>query len=205
VSDTLLSPPSPPSDLNSLPTVKNKRWPWAIGVVSTLAIGVGVAVSISGGHSTALPAAEAQTTAEVGTSCDRAVGDADGLRCIKGKWNPVSLLPAAAKSYTKGSNSGYKLADDDYTLIVDGEGLDYGNGDADFDDAKKVLKNLGASEALLARMGNTRALDGTQDASWSDDDGVCPGGSGQHRVAFTVSWSYHPDNGLDLVITQEIE
>jgi hypothetical protein len=36
-------------------------------------------------------------------------------------------------------------------------------------------------------MQNTRALDGMQDASWDN---------------YKATWSFHPDNGFDLIITE---
>lgn len=53
-------------------------------------------------------------------------------------------------------------------------------------DLRLLLNELGFnSAAVLARMGNTRALDGTQNAT--GDQG-------------TAYWSYHPDDGLSLVL-----
>lgn len=49
-----------------------------------------------------------------------------------------------------------------------------------------VLRALGTSESIQAQMGRTTAMMGVQDA---ESDGI------------EYSWSYHPDNGVDLVIT----
>lgn len=48
----------------------------------------------------------------------------------------------------------------------------------------ELLRDLGFSDGVVARMEGTRALDGTQEAE------------GTHA---TVSWTYHPDNGLRMV------
>ena len=53
---------------------------------------------------------------------------------------------------------------------------------------RSMLEELGFSSAVVSRMGNTRALDGTQRA---EGDGV------------NVTWSYHPDDGLSLVFEAE--
>lgn len=58
-----------------------------------------------------------------------------------------------------------------------------------FSDVTCVLDALGAPSSIKARMDTTRALDGRQTGSWS---------------GFTVSWGYHPDNGLNVIVeTQE--
>jgi hypothetical protein len=43
-------------------------------------------------------------------------------------------------------------------------------------------------ESVTAQMDGTRALDGRQPASW---DG------------YTASWTFHPDSGFDLIITED--
>lgn len=48
----------------------------------------------------------------------------------------------------------------------------------------KMLDELGFSSAVLDRMGNTRALDGTRDAQGRNCN---------------VTWTYHPDDGLQMV------
>jgi len=50
-----------------------------------------------------------------------------------------------------------------------------------------ILKALGAPSSVEPRMGDTRALDGTQREAWGD---------------YTVTWKYHPDDGLDAVFSQ---
>jgi hypothetical protein len=50
-----------------------------------------------------------------------------------------------------------------------------------------VLQGLEASDSVIARMDNTRALDGRQTGTWGD---------------FEASWGYHPDDGLNLVIEE---
>jgi hypothetical protein len=76
------------------------------------------------------------------------------------------------------------LGDDGHTVIVDSEGEDSPGGD--IADVYTVLAALDAPESVIAQMGSTRALDGTRDAAW---DGM------------TATWTYHPDDGLNLIIT----
>ncbi|WP_437584269.1 hypothetical protein ACSAGD_03060 [Paramicrobacterium sp. CJ85] len=54
-----------------------------------------------------------------------------------------------------------------------------------FDSFDCVVTELGISDAVMNRIENTRALDGRQEASWDD---------------FTASWTYHPDNGLNMLV-----
>lgn len=53
-----------------------------------------------------------------------------------------------------------------------------------FPQLRTMLDKLGFSEAVISRMGQTRALDGTQSAE------------GRHC---NVTWTYHPDDGLQAV------
>jgi hypothetical protein len=76
------------------------------------------------------------------------------------------------------------LGDDGHTLIVDSEGED--SAGADLADLYIVLAALDVPESVIAQMDSTRALDGTRDATW---DGM------------TATWTYHPDDGLDVIIT----
>ena len=63
-----------------------------------------------------------------------------------------------------------------------------GRGLAQMDELTAALVELGFSPSIEARMGNTRALDGTLTAS---GDKV------------TASWTYHPDDGLSIVLERE--
>lgn len=49
---------------------------------------------------------------------------------------------------------------------------------------RSMLGELGFSSAVLDRMGNTRALDGTREAQGKNCN---------------VTWTYHPDDGLQMV------
>jgi hypothetical protein len=79
------------------------------------------------------------------------------------------------------------LGDEDHTLLIDMMGEEYSSGTATIDDVGCVLAALAAPTSVTARMDSTRALDGMQTATW---DG------------YSASWTYHPDDGLDLIITE---
>ena len=93
-------------------------------------------------------------------------------------------VPDALKTCSVEGNSYFDLGDDGKSVAIEtvGESKSYG---AEVADAYCVLRELGASDSMIARMGHTRALDGRQTASWK---------------GFTASWGYHPKNGLDPVI-----
>jgi hypothetical protein len=94
----------------------------------------------------------------------------------------TSPLSDAADSCAAGD-----LADNDHTLVVDMEGEEPGTGTASIEDVLCVLGALETPQAIVAQMEATRALDGMQSATWS---------------TYSAKWTYHPDNGLDLIITQ---
>lgn len=51
-----------------------------------------------------------------------------------------------------------------------------------------VLNAVGAPDSVRSKMEQTRALDGRQSAQWG---------------AFEASWTYDPDTGLDIVLTEQ--
>lgn len=89
------------------------------------------------------------------------------------------------------------LGDAGTTLTLDGGGKDdrqlgdggfgYSAGKLEIEDITCALDELGTSDAIWSRMKQTRAMDGMQEQS----------GGG-----YTYVWSYHPDNGLDIIITE---
>lgn len=81
------------------------------------------------------------------------------------------------------------LMDGGSSLMLDGEGEDDRVGAAgtlSIDELGCALVELETSESTITKMSQTRALDGMQ----SDED-----------VNFEYTWTYHPDDGLDVIIT----
>lgn len=78
-----------------------------------------------------------------------------------------------------------RIGDDGDTLLVDTEG-DESEG-ARFGDTACVLISLDVPDSMVARMDSTRALDGVQQDTF---DGI------------DAQWSYHPNNGLDIIFTR---
>ena len=78
------------------------------------------------------------------------------------------------------------VADDGDSLIFDTEGEEDYTGHS-YATVACVLVELDMPESVMARLDNTRALDGTQTADWGD---------------YTMTWNYHPDSGLNLIIEE---
>lgn len=76
-----------------------------------------------------------------------------------------------------------EVLDDGEALSIDGAGDD-GVG-ASIDEIACILAAIDVPDAVVSRMDGTRALDGMQDASWGD---------------LSASWTYHPDDGLDVIV-----
>lgn len=74
----------------------------------------------------------------------------------------------------------YEIGDDDSYLSVRAT-TSYGNST---EVVQKINAELGFGEAMWEKMLETRAIDGMQ----SEENGN-----------FTVSWTYHPDNGLNVI------
>lgn len=94
-------------------------------------------------------------------------------------------LETAAELARGGESAFVTVTDEGHTLVIDGAGEVPGSG-AEVETIATVLVELDATDAVLTRMSSTRALDGMQEASW---DGL------------TASWTFHPDEGLDIIVT----
>ena len=84
------------------------------------------------------------------------------------------------------SSKGVTLMDENKSLELHTPGKDYGQSyGISIEQMDCVLRDIGASTATMSKMKKTRALDGTQSASWD---------------ALEATWSYHPDNGFDIIL-----
>lgn len=84
----------------------------------------------------------------------------------------------------KGSNF-MSLGDDGNTLTLQGAPK-YGDG-LSFDQIKCVVTTTGGPDSVASKMGQTRALDGMQNATWGD---------------YEATWTFHPDNGMNVILTK---
>jgi hypothetical protein len=67
------------------------------------------------------------------------------------------------------------------------EGKKFGSGSMTIAQVTCVIKALDTPAFVVAEMDKTRALDGRQSQSWG---------------SFEASWTYHPDDGLDIIVRQ---
>ena len=77
------------------------------------------------------------------------------------------------------------IGDSGHTLTLNGAG-NIGRG-LDASAHSCVLDSLHLPDSVRAKIGQTHALDGQQTATWDDIE---------------ASWTYHPDAGLDVVLTR---
>jgi hypothetical protein len=95
---------------------------------------------------------------------------------------PVPPIQAAVQKC-----SPFKTGDSGHSVTLDGQGK------SETSDSTKVsteqyvciLAALKAPDFVIAKMDATRALDGMQNAEWA---------------GISATWTYHPDNGLDLIL-----
>jgi hypothetical protein len=94
-------------------------------------------------------------------------------------------LAGAVRACNLGSSPYVDVLDSDHTLTIHGDG-DEATG-LHMDSIGCLLGEVDVTGAVVERMDRTRALDGMQDATWGD---------------YSASWTYHPDDGLNVVITR---
>lgn len=80
------------------------------------------------------------------------------------------------------------VGDGGTTLVLDGRGEDDSStSDAlEIEDLACALNAINTPDHIITLMDQTRALDGRQ---------------AQEHDGYTYSWTYHPDSGMDIVIT----
>jgi hypothetical protein len=76
------------------------------------------------------------------------------------------------------------VGDNGSTITLDTEGEEDYSGDDDTEVAC-VLMALETPDRVISRIDQTRAIDGTLDASWGD---------------YEAFWNYHPDSGMNLTL-----
>jgi hypothetical protein len=82
------------------------------------------------------------------------------------------------------THAGTRISDGGKTLLVDTVGGEDYSG-IPITGLACLVNELEIPSAVVAHIDSTRALDGRQEDEW---DG------------FTASWSYHPDEGLDMIV-----
>lgn len=99
--------------------------------------------------------------------------------------DPDVTVLAAAKNSCDPTGAGTTLGDGDRTLLIDTRGEEDPTG-IPLSGLACVLDALQAPMYVQEQFDSTRALDGRQQASWG---------------ALQASWTYHPDAGLDAIVT----
>ena len=98
--------------------------------------------------------------------------------------NSAATLLHQARERCDTPHAGTTIGDGGYTLTIDEMGDDDHTG-LTGDAVTCILDHLKIPESVRARIGQTRTLDGRQNDTFG---------------AFTMSWTYHPDNGINMII-----
>jgi len=92
----------------------------------------------------------------------------------------------AVKEECASGSSDIRVGDGGDTLTIDRMGAEVSPG-ATFVQFDCIIEKLDVPDAVIDRINNTRALDGYQDATFGE---------------FAASWTYHPDDGLNMTVTR---
>lgn len=109
-----------------------------------------------------------------------------GVLLLAGCSSPFTAFSEAI--VTCGNPAGVTLADEGSTITVDMMGEDEFSG-AGFYDVECIVEAVGTPAYIKDSIWATNALAGRQSETFEAEDGN----------TISVSWSYHPDNGLDAV------
>jgi hypothetical protein len=102
-----------------------------------------------------------------------------------GRFGLSSPPPSALRVASQRCNNVGELADGDKTLFLNMQGNDSGSGMLSVEQVVCVLDALDVPTYVLTEMDETTALAGRQEETWGH---------------FKASWTYHPDNGLDVLV-----
>lgn len=141
-----------------------------------IGIAVGAALALTNRGEDATASAPQRANPSLCVLCD--------LTVMSDAWLTGCNVPAAEYSGTM-----IELSSDNQTLTIAGA---YQDSLADYGYVDCLLERSRMPEADRFRLESTRALDGMQDAQWQFDD----------DAQMTASWTYHPDDGLNLVISE---
>lgn len=106
------------------------------------------------------------------------------LRALRRRRSPRRSAPLDEAFKQCDSPRGARVTDEGETLIIRTTGDDT-DVRASFADVTCILRELEAPSRTLHRMETTRSLDGRVTDSWDD---------------YTAEWTYHPDDGLNVII-----
>ncbi|MFF1875631.1 hypothetical protein [Kitasatospora herbaricolor] len=173
--DLPTDPPSPPP--------RDRDRPWLLPTITGVA-GFVVGVMLVGGIGLGISASNAAQHAGAVAKADTAKKTAEKKAKAAESAKKYTLLTVLTDCGLGGSTDA-ELADDGYTLTVNGQGNDDYSG-LQIDDEACILDALKAPSAVVSHVDQTTSMDGRQTETWGD---------------VTMAWSYHPDRGLDAVFT----
>jgi hypothetical protein len=82
-------------------------------------------------------------------------------------------------------DSDSQIGDDGDSLTLNGKGNDDATG-VSIDDFNCIMTGLGTPDSVVSHVGQTTSVDGRQTETWGN---------------LSMSWSYHPDRGADVVFS----
>lgn len=95
-------------------------------------------------------------------------------------------LQKAVDACNLAGTNGVSVGDKGASLTIDTEGKDDSSG-ASLEDMACILEELKVPDSVVAKMDATSAMQGRQTAAWDSVE---------------ASWTYHPDSGVKVIITQ---
>lgn len=146
-------------------------WPWLLGGGAAIVVAAAIVIPVSLNAAAETARQEAE---------QKAAAEAAAAEQVRLDQFQTQLRRCAIPSMKAGST---------VTVLDDGEALEMLRvtkfDGPSYADLECMLNGLGAPASLESEIGQTRALDGRQQDEW---DG------------FSISWSYHPDDGASVLI-----
>lgn len=99
---------------------------------------------------------------------------------------PEPKIRQASRSCHLDGSAYATLGDGGYTITLKGQ-PDAGTTGLPIKDIACVLRAVSVPDSVVSQMDSTRALDGMQKAAWDK---------------ISASWTYHPTNGLKVILTE---
>lgn len=149
---------------------------WLIPVLAGVA-GLLVGVAATAGVFLSVDAADARKADAAAAASAEAEVEAEAAK--------LAILGDAVDTCKVANATGFLLGDGGMTLTFDMKGKGQSTGAA-MTDIACVLAELDVPTSLVSHMDQTTSMDGRQSETWDN---------------LEVSWSYHPDRGMDGVIT----
>lgn len=178
-------PDSSPAEVEpTVPSAVPGRRSWllpAITGAAGLVIGTVVGFALADGAASNREASASASASAAAASSSSAAASASAA-AEKAR---LAVLPDAVRACGLGVGNGGEVGDNGASLTLDNRGREDSSG-LSTTGVFCVLDALNTPDAVLSRMRQTTSMDGRQDAAW---DGI------------SVTWSYHPDRGLDMVLT----